>query len=99
MGPPRHKLFEGGLQSTSTFLSSTDSLAQPDSRNYGVTSRLDHASSSVGSSSEKAPATILFPANKPSSRADAMILDRWVTDALGKFASRVMTKEDLSDAG
>merc|ERR1719271_2342138 len=27
-----------------------------------------------------------------------MILDRWVTDALGKFATRMNTKEDLSDA-
>lgn len=62
-------------------------------------SRLDRAGSSVGSSvADRAPATILFPANKPSSRADAMILDRWVTDALGKFATRMNTKEDLSDA-
>lgn len=32
---------------------------------------------------------ILFPTNKPSSRADAVILDRWVTSALGKYAEKM----------
>lgn len=39
--------------------------------------------------SEEMPSVILFPSNKPSSRADAVILDQWVTNALTKYADKM----------
>mmetsp|Transcript_94182 Transcript_94182/g.215453 ORF Transcript_94182/g.215453 Transcript_94182/m.215453 type:complete len:359 (-) Transcript_94182:95-1171(-) len=41
---------------------------------------------------------IMFPTNKPSSRADAVILDEWITFALQSFAAKTQTKEELSEA-
>uniref|UniRef100_A0A0G4IBC1 Uncharacterized protein n=1 Tax=Chromera velia CCMP2878 TaxID=1169474 RepID=A0A0G4IBC1_9ALVE len=42
--------------------------------------------------------SLIFPSNKPSSRLDAILLDRWITQALERYASRLGTKADLSQA-
>jgi len=39
--------------------------------------------------SEEMPSVILFPSNKPSSRADAVILDQWVTNSLTRYAEKI----------
>lgn len=94
--------------STSTFLSSADGSDGIDAG--GMYSRLlagdslsqgpSQFESGDGSKSSRGlPGAILFPANKPSSRADAAILDQWITEALRNFAGRMgRTKEDLSEA-
>lgn len=87
-------------------------LADPDqglSADDGPGSRVlqsSHSGSSrpIGASgdaggSKHLPAAILFPANKPSSRADAAILDQWIGEALLGYAKRAgKTKEDLAEA-
>lgn len=45
------------------------------------------------------PEAVLFPANKPSSRADAAILDQWITKAFESYAQRIdgsKGEEDLT---
>eukprot|EP00388_Colpodella_angusta_P006879 GDKJ01019928.1.p1 GENE.GDKJ01019928.1~~GDKJ01019928.1.p1 ORF type:complete len:359 (-),score=59.47 GDKJ01019928.1:61-1137(-) len=42
--------------------------------------------------------TLIFPSNKPSSRMDAVLLDRWITHALEQYTVRLGTKADLSMA-
>jgi len=46
------------------------------------------------------PQAVLFPSNKPSSRADAVVLNQWVTKALSNYAQRqsvsLANEEDLS---
>jgi len=47
------------------------------------------------------PDAVLFPANKPSSRADAQVLDQWVSKSFASYAQRSKDKvpvEDLTKA-
>jgi len=79
------------LQSVSTFVSSTPSI--PISQgNTELFSRPQW--------SEEMPQAVLFPSNKPSSRADAVVLNQWVTKALSNYAQRqsvsLANEEDLS---
>lgn len=39
--------------------------------------------------SEEMPSLIMFPTNRPCSRADAVVLDRWVTTMLSRYASKM----------
>eukprot|EP00448_Togula_jolla_P031333 CAMPEP_0170623622 /NCGR_PEP_ID=MMETSP0224-20130122/29796_1 /TAXON_ID=285029 /ORGANISM="Togula jolla, Strain CCCM 725" /LENGTH=332 /DNA_ID=CAMNT_0010950087 /DNA_START=162 /DNA_END=1160 /DNA_ORIENTATION=+ len=43
--------------------------------------------------SEEMPEAVLFPANKPCSRADAVVLDQWVTRSLAHYAQRSSSSE------
>jgi len=48
--------------------------------------------------SQEMPSIILFPTNKPSSRADAKMLDQWVTTALARYAEKMANvKEESHD--
>lgn len=49
--------------------------------------------------SEEMPSVMLFPANKPSSRADAVVLDKWVTGVLERYAEKVahQSQEERAD--
>ncbi|CEM05532.1 unnamed protein product [Vitrella brassicaformis CCMP3155] len=42
--------------------------------------------------------TVVFPSGKPSSRADAVFLDQWVSGTIEKYALRLSRKEDLFEA-
>jgi len=85
--PPFERLLDRRLQSVSTFVSS------------------DHDDSQAGSSiephaksqwSNEMPQAILFPANKPSCRADAVILDQWMTNAFANYAQRASASQGTS---
>lgn len=60
------------------------------------------SSASQAKWSEQMPQAILFPANKPSSRADASVLNQWLTRALENYAKRTIHSdlrvEDLNKA-
>lgn len=76
------RLLDRRLQSVSTFVSSTQSMGLKESSG----SKLGEMGSQW---SEEMPSVILFPTNKPSSRADAAILDKWITSALGRYAEKM----------
>lgn len=67
------------LHSVTSFIS----YAQSDDADWG-----DGLRTSRDWASEM-PEAILFPSNKPSSRADAAILDQWVTKAFESYAQRI----------
>mmetsp|Transcript_151652 Transcript_151652/g.486610 ORF Transcript_151652/g.486610 Transcript_151652/m.486610 type:complete len:376 (+) Transcript_151652:104-1231(+) len=87
---PFERLLDHQQHSVTTFLSSVPS--------EGFLDGLRNSSSW----SEDMPQAILFPANKPSSRADAMILDQWISSAFTNYAQRSLPDkaedEDLSRA-
>lgn len=76
---PLEKLLDRRLHSVSSFLSVVDSV------DFGSPSSRPEASQW----SQEMPEVILFPPNKPSSRADAAILNRWVSVAFANYAQRV----------
>lgn len=98
--PPLERLLDRQLQSVSTFVSSEGSLLQQGMGRQGGQAGASRRSASAGPVDDGPPPVILFPANKPSSRADAVILDRWVTQALESYARRSQAQgtEDLSRA-
>lgn len=71
------RLLDHRTQSVSTFASSAQSMG------------LGSALSSKAWWSEEMPSPILFPTNKPSSRADATILNHWITNVLDRYAERM----------
>eukprot|EP00921_Rhytidocystis_pertsovi_P012698 GHVQ01020631.1.p1 GENE.GHVQ01020631.1~~GHVQ01020631.1.p1 ORF type:complete len:392 (-),score=63.58 GHVQ01020631.1:738-1913(-) len=42
--------------------------------------------------------SVMFPSNRPSSRLDAVMLDKWISQALERHARQLGTKEDLATA-
>merc|ERR1719436_1057582 len=74
-------MLERRLQSVTSFVSSTrssgDNLVGGDGSHTQV-----HWSNEM-------PEAVLFPSNKPSSRADAAILDQWITKAFESYAQRI----------
>lgn len=44
--------------------------------------------------SDEMPSVIMFPTNRPCSRADAVILNRWVTSALSRYADKLSSSGD-----
>eukprot|EP00427_Karlodinium_veneficum_P019662 CAMPEP_0169131144 /NCGR_PEP_ID=MMETSP1015-20121227/38093_1 /TAXON_ID=342587 /ORGANISM="Karlodinium micrum, Strain CCMP2283" /LENGTH=408 /DNA_ID=CAMNT_0009195391 /DNA_START=40 /DNA_END=1262 /DNA_ORIENTATION=- len=89
--PPLERLLDRRLQSVSTFVSSTQSAWANGDPVYSK-----GAMSSQWS--EEMPNVILFPTNKPSSRADAVVLDQWVTTSLARYAQKMAnTKEGPGD--
>lgn len=83
--PLFERLLDSRLQSVTSFVSST-SDAQFE-RSFGSQSAREtrHQDSSW---SDVIPEAILFPANKPSSRADAQVLDQWVSASFSNYAQR-----------
>lgn len=86
------RLLDQRLQSVSSFISfgSSGALTARETRSQW---------------SQEMPQAILFPANKPSSRADAQMLDQWVSTSLANYAQRVTqmsrvhhAEEDLTRA-
>eukprot|EP00931_Biecheleriopsis_adriatica_P093190 TRINITY_DN66935_c0_g1_i1.p1 TRINITY_DN66935_c0_g1~~TRINITY_DN66935_c0_g1_i1.p1 ORF type:complete len:389 (+),score=93.88 TRINITY_DN66935_c0_g1_i1:13-1179(+) len=87
---PFERLLDRRLQSVSTFVSSTGSFGSQTAR---------EARETRGSNwSEEMPEAILFPANKPSSRADAQVLDQWVSDSFASYAKRSVAGSARDDS-
>lgn len=84
---PLERLLDRRMQSVSTFVSSAASVGFPGAQTARETRQLS-------AWSEMMPEAILFPANKPSSRADAEVLDRWVTSSFQSYAQRQMNAKD-----
>lgn len=81
--PPLARLLDRQLQSVSTFVSSTQTL-----QHLGDT--LPGKSGMATSQwSEEMPSVIMFPTNRPCSRADAVVLNRWITHALSRYADKL----------
>jgi len=78
---PLERLLDRRMQSVSTFVSSAASVGFNGSQTARETRQLS-------AWSEMMPEAILFPANKPSSRADAEVLDRWLTTSFQSYARR-----------
>ncbi|CAE8641517.1 unnamed protein product, partial [Polarella glacialis] len=98
---PFERLLDRRLQSVSTFISSTASFGSQTAREPR------HKSQNLSQSQWSAdmPQAILFPANKPSSRADAKVLDQWVSTSFANYAQRSFvaskdanSEEDLTRA-
>mmetsp|Transcript_65938 Transcript_65938/g.133953 ORF Transcript_65938/g.133953 Transcript_65938/m.133953 type:complete len:398 (-) Transcript_65938:38-1231(-) len=87
---PLERLLDRRMQSVSTFVSSAASVGFT-----GQTARETRLSTWP----EMMPEAILFPANKPSSRADAEVLDRWVSTSFQSYArrQRLDSKENLEE--
>lgn len=84
---PPERMLDRRLVSASTFVSS------------GV-----DGGSSVGTQgldepqwSRSMPPALLFPGNKPTSRADAVMLDRWIADSLASYAERTGSREETGE--
>jgi len=89
--PPLARLLDRQLQSVSTFVSSTQTLQQ-----LGDTVHGKSGMATTSQWSEEMPSVIMFPTNRPCSRADAVVLNRWITHALGRYADKLSgsTSED-----
>lgn len=94
-GPKRpfERLLDPHRHSVSSFYSA----AEEDS-NFGL-----DGPHGLSSWSEEMPQAILFPANKPSSRVDAAILDQWISTSFASYAQRCSSttaesEEDLTRA-
>lgn len=84
---PFERMLDRRLQSASTFISSgVDGGSSMDTRG------LDEPEWS-----RAMPPALLFPGNKPTSRADAAMLDRWVSDSLCSYAERASCKEKAGE--
>eukprot|EP00929_Paragymnodinium_shiwhaense_P119422 TRINITY_DN9131_c0_g1_i1.p1 TRINITY_DN9131_c0_g1~~TRINITY_DN9131_c0_g1_i1.p1 ORF type:complete len:377 (+),score=67.04 TRINITY_DN9131_c0_g1_i1:133-1263(+) len=77
---PFERMLDRRLQSVSTFVSSNQSLANSAALNFKPKSTRW---------TDAMPEAILFPSNKPSSRADAVVLDQWITTSLQAYAQRI----------
>lgn len=92
--PPLERLLDRRLQSVSTFVSSTQT--QIGAANGDPL--LSKSGMQQSQWSEEMPNAILFPTNKPSSRADAVMLGQWVTTSLARYAEKMAnTKEEPGD--
>eukprot|EP00435_Cladocopium_sp_Y103_P035720 s1198_g9.t1 len=89
---PLERLLDRRMQSVSTFVSSAASVGFSGSQTARETRKLS-------TWPEMMPEAILFPANKPSSRADAEVLDRWVSTSFQSYArrQRLDSKENLEE--
>mmetsp|Transcript_44188 Transcript_44188/g.140764 ORF Transcript_44188/g.140764 Transcript_44188/m.140764 type:complete len:416 (-) Transcript_44188:161-1408(-) len=90
---PFERLLDRRLQSVSTFVSSTDTQSEGGgaSGSGGKPQKVGTANSARWS--EEMPQAVLFPANKPTSRADAAILDKWITSSFASYAQRSATED------
>mmetsp|Transcript_44512 Transcript_44512/g.70776 ORF Transcript_44512/g.70776 Transcript_44512/m.70776 type:complete len:400 (+) Transcript_44512:60-1259(+) len=88
---PLERLLDRRMQSVSTFVSSAASV--------GFTGSQTARETRLSTWPEMMPEAILFPANKPSSRADAEVLDRWVSSSFQSYArrQRLDSKENLEE--
>eukprot|EP00930_Biecheleria_cincta_P073896 TRINITY_DN61158_c0_g1_i1.p1 TRINITY_DN61158_c0_g1~~TRINITY_DN61158_c0_g1_i1.p1 ORF type:complete len:412 (+),score=70.98 TRINITY_DN61158_c0_g1_i1:76-1236(+) len=93
--PLFERLLDSRLLSVSSFISSASGMqiGTP----FGSQSARDtrrHESSW----SDDMPQAILFPANKPSSRADAQVLDQWVSTNFANYAQRFENSKFKDDS-
>lgn len=79
--PPLARLLDRQLQSVSTFVSSTQSELGDTLPGKG--------GMATSQWSEEMPSVIMFPTNRPCSRADAVVLNRWITHSLGRYADKL----------
>lgn len=87
--PLLERLLDRRLQSATSFASLSSSLDP-----VGAIGRSDKPEHSQWS--ESMPSAILFPTDKPSSRADAAVLNQWVTSALERYARKLSTVESTT---
>jgi len=81
---PLEKLLDSRVTSTSTLITSPQSLVQ----------RYSSRGGEMGSTwSQEMPSPILFASNKPTGTADAAILNRWITSALDRYAAKMAAGE------
>ncbi|CAJ1445221.1 unnamed protein product, partial [Effrenium voratum] len=86
---PLQRLLDRRMQSVSTFVSSAASLDMPG---------MPQTARETRSWAQTMPEAILFPANKPTSRADAEVLHRWVTSSFQSYARRhADSKENIEE--
>lgn len=88
--PPFEQLLKSRLQSVSSFVSwaSTSEFAADKFESQ----RDGFGGSKPSKLPDSAPTALLFPSSKPSSRADAIVLDKWVSEALAGFANKEDSK-------
>lgn len=90
--PQLERLLERRLNSVSTFVSSENlSLLNRE------VARETFGKGRAGSTDVDGPPTVILFPNKPCSRADAVILDQWISNALESYARRSETQGILDD--